>query len=233
MNFKPSKFIEGTVLVIGLLQGCTTLSIGQNSVPSIKESKDAHLTTDGVIELQGLTLSIRPVNARSPLILWGLIVPIIPSPGVMNGKGEDFRIELQIDPSKERILLNPSKVSITMEGKEIRPKSYMMADRGPIPYRGLFGWKYSMNPMLGAPGHAWRCSHEYVGEERPVEESNQEVSIYEPSCIVLKYPIETPIPKKEFSVLIGRMTKNGEAVNVPPINFTKKTSFWYETHALQ
>lgn len=214
---------------ISLLQGCVALSFGEQSIPSLDNAVIAKLGSNGILELPGLTLSIRPQNAFTRINIWGFILPFLPLPGTATRPSESFRIYLQLEPSNDEFSFDPGQVKIRIGQNEFNSQGFL--------HLGILSYELSesaLQPSVVQLGHPWHCDD--------FDLQNQRVQLVKPAgpvlfqqraCFVLEFPVITPRPKQEFTVIIDGLKHNDQPVQVPPIHFRKKSRIMYESFMLQ
>jgi len=233
---QSSIFILVVCLTVSM-QGCVSLSFSQISFPYVEKSGGAKLNRKGVLELQGLTLSIRPQNVRSSVILVGVIVPFLPFPGIKIRESENFRIYLQLEALEDGFSLDPAQVKIRLNEKELNPLGYLYIGTGNVMYA-----KFALSPSIIPPGHDWYCNDSGFDPKKkafldfdkiPVREPSGSERFYKQACFVLEYPITTPSPKEKFTVVINGIKQLDRPIQVPPISFHRQIRIKYEFVPLQ
>ncbi len=196
-----------TVLLLAACSVGGTITI---STPS-SHGADAYLfDKDGIIQLEDLSLSIKPDNFKGGVVTIGPIVPIIPI-----GMGVDavasegmFDVAIQFETDEEFYELDASRIELIIHGKSYNPLSIA----GPT--TTTYG---SREHNRAIPGHDWLC-YKYREEFKDIEEVAIPPSR---SCVFVRFGVETPDPEQQFNILIKGLYKDGRPVEMPRIYFNK------------
>lgn len=226
--------------VVGFLQSCVSLSIGQSSFPFVEKMAAVRMNK-GILELHDLTVSVRPENGRMLLNMVGFIVPFpLLLPGTQaRSSDENFRIYIQLETSENGFLLDPTEVKIRVLGKELGPEHFAVLGAT------TSAWpKYLLGPSDESPGHKWQCARTFFDVERnqwfhvdvgevPLLKLSGPVSFQGRTCFLLEYSIGTLPPAQDFTIEIGGIKRYGKTIQVPPITFHSKTGIEYALHLVQ
>lgn len=196
----------------------------------MKSEATGEIKSEGIIELPGATLSIRPQNAKVSLSILGFLIPFLPLPGEKTRPSENFRIHLQLDSSFENELwLNPAQVSIIVNSQEISPIKYLV-----VPGINYYGVTFAHSPSDASPGHRWLCDESFIEkhEMRSIQKSNP-IQFVLKECLILEYPITTLSPKQDFKIIVDGLKQKDRIIQVPIIQFHRKFRMKYESHILQ
>ncbi|NKE73479.1 hypothetical protein [Candidatus Manganitrophus noduliformans] len=224
------SLIPSTVfLFVGLVFGC---SYSQKYVASVPDVQGAGLSLaesrmqreQHIIDLNGLQLSIKPMNARliSKLNARFLFIPIPFTrvyPEAERFAFDDqtasppFLIEVAFNPKDSDLRFDPAEVTLHHNGQTYKPNRMIP----PSEFRPLrsFGGHYSQGIEL-----CFRKDNEPLKEQlRPIEPVW--VVQGEMACVWLSYDVAPPPPETEFSVSIEGIEMLGKTIDIPRIQFKK------------
>jgi hypothetical protein len=216
----PATRLNPTLLAFCLLTGCATGGVVSISEPNIRSTKEqpVSLDADGVLRIAGLSVSVKPQNARVGLLTVGPIVPLIPlGAGNELGKGSAFRIVVQLDASDAAYTFTPADTVLVHAGAQYRPTESV----GP-----LINISVPRELERASPGHDWVCSNARTARHPTVLAQDMAVPLSK-SCFVLQFPVITPSPDQPFDLELRGLKKDGKEIDVPRIEFRPGTTGAY------
>jgi hypothetical protein len=206
---------------------CGVVSLGacaMGGIVSISEPEvvpptlqSVSLDAAGVLRLNGLSVSVKPQNARFGLLTVGPVVPLIPvGSGNELGKDKPFRLVVQFETSDTGYTFKTGESFLFHAGSEYRPA----LSAGPLSRIDV-----AREIQRASRGHEWVCND-------MVRESADQLLRDEPiplsrSCFVLEFPVLTPGPDQTFQVELRGMKKDGRIVVLPKIEFRPGTTSGY------
>ena len=191
---------------------CTGHFISDSSVPIINKDSGINGNEDYrncTLKLDEIHLSVNPLNSRIIFGSMGVIFPIIPveiSPNSEELNRDPFVIQIKLFPKSETIQFEPLKVTLELNGITYQPVAYkkMVARNHP--------------GMMGDCDTGCDYNELFL-------ESDDSIVITNNLCIDIKFPVETYKTQYDFSLNLNGISKNGEPMKIPTLQFRyKKTS---------
>src|SRR5712692_10587825 len=216
VNKMPVKYQPVFVLaVITLLQACAMAGFFQISEPSVSEDQNVKMSSNRVLLLPDLSVSIKPQNYEVKVLMLGIIIPIIPIPdfGPSRFSSRPFTVSIQFDSGSKEFLFDPDKVNLRYKGEEFRPTKVYGPHKGGA-------WPLEAEKVI--PGHPWVCRNSLptksAGDLKVTQFSGK-------VCYTLQFPIDTISLKQNFSILISGVEKDGKNFPIPAFTFNSSTRF--------
>ena len=192
-----------------VLSGCAIGGAVQISEPIVIGAlpDDVKIESSGILSKGDLSLSIKPQNARAPLLFIGPLLPLIPiGPGNEVGKNKPFNVVIQFEVAGSGYTFNPSLVKLYFADSAYSP----LKTWGPF-----MQINKALEIARASPGHNWVCTDADRNRE------NADTSVISPpkSCFVLEFPITTLTPAEGFQVELRGLSNEGNEIMLPRIDF--------------
>jgi hypothetical protein len=193
------------------LSGCAIGGAVEISEPTIVGAlpDDLKLDPSGILRKGDLSLSIKPQNARVPVLFIGPLLPLIPiGPGNEVGKNKLFNVVIQFEVASSGYTFIPSSVKLYFGDSMYSP----VKARGPLTETSR-----ALEIARASPGHNWVCTD--ADRDREWEYVDTSVTIPPKSCFVLEFPITTLTPAEAFQVELRGLSNEGNEITLPRIDF--------------
>ena len=192
-----------------LLSGCAVGGAVEISEPTISVAlpEDVKLDSSGVLRKGDLSLSIKPQNARVPILFIGPLLPLVPiGPGNEVGKNKPFNVIIQLEVASPGYTFNPRSVKLYFAETTYSPVKAW----GPLTQTNR-----ALEIARASPGHNWVCT-DGATNRTTVDTS---VAIPPKSCFVLEFPLTTLTPSEGFQVELRGLSHDGNEFTLPRIDF--------------
>ncbi len=210
INFQKRKLFP--IFLPLFLGGCVIGGTILVSDPRVDGSESSHLNDTGIIEVDGITVSVKPENYKPGIAGGGLIIPLIPlSLGEpVKREGLDFNVVVQFETSERSFTFHPNEVALTLNNKTYMPVAVI----GPILKR-----QPALETQSALPGHNWYC--DYNDKDFSVQGLSESLAV-STGCYVLKFSTITPDPEQHFSIKINGLIRDGRQIKIPMLYFSGK-----------
>jgi hypothetical protein len=197
------------VFSVMVLSGCAIGGAVEISEPTIIGAlpADVKLDSSGIVRKGDLSLSIKPQNARVPILFIGPLLPLLPiGPGNEVGKNKPFKVIIQFEVVSSGYTFNPSSVKLYFADSAYSPVKAW----GPLTQTNK-----ALEIARASPGHNWVCTD----ADRNRENVDTSVAVPPKSCFVLEFPITTLTPAEGFQVELRGLSNEGNEITLPRIDF--------------
>jgi len=228
-------------------QGCVMVGPVTHSRPTLADGTHDRFETDAlgyqyILKLERLALSVTPRNARTWIVFFGPLLPILPFPGGARSEGLDygppFVFDLQLYPEEEGFSFDPGRVTleISLASELLSPEGFV----GPFSAGVYWGHREYPKYLRGNDGicgvkkpPSWAPSSETLVDaeisQLTMRRPMQRHEVKEAQCFGLFFAIASPSPDQQFQLRIEGLQLRGQPFPVPPIRFDKARGWEADT----
>jgi hypothetical protein len=212
------KFLEAAIvcLFVSCLAACSMGGIVSISEPNVVPPgvAGADLDASGVLRLNDLSLSVKPVNAKVGMMMVGPIIPIVPlGSGNELGKNQAFSVIVQFDTTQSEFTYVAGETTLQLDGSTIPVSTVSNAMTVTEPGREL---------ARAARGHTWVCRRTKATAD--TEPAIAQVVPAGKSCFALNFGVGTVGPGRTFRVELRGLKRSGIPVELPTLEFRPGTT---------
>lgn len=191
--------------------GCVVGGVATISEPHVEEHAASMGSDNGIVYLDGLSISVRPQNVDVGVLTGGILVPVIPLGGGNRvDTRQPFKIVVQFETERIDFTFDPFGVLLETGDIPIHPsKAFGPVDGG-----------FPLSPLYSnTPGHRWGCDSPSNAPDE--NEAIDRIAIAGKQCVVAQFPVNTIDPGNDFAVTITGLYTYGNAVEPIKMRFSK------------